>query len=189
MIMAVHFRDMKRTCFWIFLVFSSSATVSQRLFPQDSGPSFVEHIDAGNEEEEEVDLAESIFHQLRLHLSTAQFPEQIRRLASDGQATISPEVEVLESETPPGGQEVEKVANTDEETGVKDQTTLRPLEEVLTEVVKMVIVQIIADRKKQGQSGVESMSKRKLENLITEAVEEITEVEERKRYSNIKQKA
>ena len=140
MIMIVHFRDMKRTCFWIFLVFSSSATVSQRLFPQDSGPSFVEHIDAGNEEEEEVDLAESIFHQLRLHLSTSQFPEQIRRLASAGQATISPEVEVLESETPPGGQEEEKVANTDEETGVKDQT----IEEVLTEVVKMVIVQMVS---------------------------------------------
>ena len=176
------FRGMRRTCFWLFLFFSLSVTVSQRRFPQDSGPSFVEGVNAGDgdarsevEEEKEVDLAESIFRQLRLHLSAAQFPEQIRRLASAGQATIPAKVEVLESGMPTSAQEVEKVANTVYETGVKDQTTLRPIEEVLTEVVKMVIVQILADRKKQGP-GVKSMSKSKLEKLIAEAVEEVEDV-------------
>ena len=165
---------MRRTCFWLFLFFSLSVIVSQRRFPQDSGPSFVEDVNAGDEEaqseveeEKEVDLAESIFRQLRLHLSAAQFPEQIRRLASAGQATIPTKVEVLES-----AQEAEKVANTVDEAVVKDQTTLRPIEEVLTEVVKMVIVQILADRKKQGP-GVKSMSKSKLEKLIAEAVEDV----------------
>ena len=39
----------------------------------------------------------------------------------------------------------------------------------------MVIVQILADRKKQGP-GVKSMSKSKLEKLIAEAVEEVEDV-------------
>ena len=131
---------MRRTCFWLFLFLSLSVTVSQRRFPQDFGPRFVEGVNAGHEdtrseaeEEKEVDLAESIFRQLRLHLSAAQFPEQIRKLASAGQATIPTKVEVLER-----AQEAEKVANTVDEAVVKDQTTLRPIEEVLTEVVKMV---------------------------------------------------
>ena len=82
---------MSRTFFWLFLFFFCPSK-SQRLLPpsQDVG------LGIGNEDkssqeaedEKELDLAESIFRQLRLHLSAAGFPEQIRRLAS-AKPTIS----------------------------------------------------------------------------------------------------
>ena len=116
---------MRRIFVWLFLFFYPSSIFSQfspHDFRQSEGSK-----DDGNvaEDERELDLAESIFRQLRLHLSAAGFPEQIRRLASAGAAAGKS----AESE------ERERVTNNREENPVKAPVGLRPIEEVLTEVV------------------------------------------------------
>ena len=158
---------MRRIFVWVFLFFYPSAIFSQ-FSPYDYRQSEGSK-DYGNvaEDERELDLAESIFRQLRLHLSAAGFPEQIRRLASAGAAAGKS----AESE------DRERVTNNREENPVKAPVGLRPIEEVLTEVVNKVVVQIIADRKKQ-ESSMEAMSRGKLKELIAEAVEEMAGVGE-----------
>ena len=160
---------MTTTAFWLFLLLATItdsqhiSTMPSRIPGPDDGG------DNGTEGGQELDLAQSIFKQLKVHLSAPDLPDQIRRLAS-GEGTT--QENDLDSKEPTASLErTDDYEDEGEEGHPRSDSTLKPIEEVLAEVVQMVIIQIIAERKKQG-ADVTPMSKEDLKELIKGAVQD-----------------